>query len=84
MGKAIDAWTKIGDNVTDRGPWRVYKLSTRAPLREPKTEDFSNAETAMRAYKKAADALRQGGVYLVNPEGVVAACLWIPPAPRYR
>lgn len=84
MVKAIDAWTKTGDNVSHGGSWRVYKLSTRAPLRELKEEAFPDAETATRAYQRAADALRQGGVYLVNPEGVVAACIWIPPTPRYH
>jgi hypothetical protein len=84
MRKSLDAWTKIGDNVADVGSWRVYKRSLRTVFRELKHEGFPDAEKATRAYQKASETLRQGGVYLVNPEGVVAACIWIPPTLRYH
>ncbi len=75
----LSGWTKIGDKVEATGKWSILKVSPHRGLREPipTVTPFDDPERAAKTYRERSEALRKGGIFLVNPEGIVAACMWV-------
>jgi len=79
----VTAWTKTGDKVAAPGKWSVVRLMPHrgfgCPVPIPKVDSYDNPDRALKVYREKSATHRKGGVFLVDPEGVVAACLWISP-----
>jgi hypothetical protein len=77
----VTAWTKNGDQVEPPGEWAVFQLMPHRGMLEqlPKVQKFKDVERATRYYQEKSRTHRKGGLFLVTPEGVVAACIWILP-----
>jgi hypothetical protein len=86
----LTGWTKVGDKIEGKGKWVVYRLK-KGLLPTPTIvgEEFepTDAKKALREYQKRATEMttsnRSGGLWLVNPEGVVASVVFIAPQMRF-
>ena len=78
---ALDGWTRIGDSIQGTGHWVVYRHRGRATSYVESVEDLpaEEAEKALRLYTKRAQTVGRGGLWLVNPQGVVCAATFIRP-----
>lgn len=76
----LNAWTKVGDSALSTGCWVLYQHKARLMSDVEKIAEWTaeEAETATRAYAARAEKLHRGGLWLVGPNGKVAACIWIP------
>jgi hypothetical protein len=77
---ALNAWTKIGDAYRDTGKWVLYQHKARllSEIEELGTWQPEETDVARRAYQARADKVHRGGLWLVAPDGKVAACMWVP------
>jgi hypothetical protein len=80
MVNQLTAWTKIGDKLTANGRWVLYQHKARMLSEIEKVGDWSPDEAAVaaRAYAARAEKVQRGGLWLVSPDGKVAACIWVP------
>jgi hypothetical protein len=76
----LNAWTKIGDTFTATGRWTIYTHKARILSEVEQVADWPPEEAAVaaRAYAARAEKLHRGGLWLVSPDGKVAATLWVP------
>lgn len=77
----LNAWTKVGDDALPAtGRWVLYQHKGRLLSEVEKAGDWApeEAATATRAYSARSQKLHRGGLWLVSPEGKVAACIWVP------
>lgn len=77
----LNAWTKIGDTTNATGNWVLYQHRARilSEIEKIAEWDAQEAATATRAYQTRAEKVHRGGLWLVAPDGKVAACVWVPP-----
>ena len=76
----LDAWTTIGDQYEGTGRWVLYQDKARLLSEIEKLLEWPPDEsaTALRAYEARAGKMTRGGLWLVEPNGKVAACSWVP------
>ncbi len=78
---ALDGWTKVDDRVAGTGRWVLYrhKGTLNATVEAFHEWPAGELERAFRFYDKRAAAIRRGGLWLVDPPGVVRAVTFIRP-----
>jgi hypothetical protein len=77
MGE-LNGWTKLGDKVEGNGKWRLLRHGGKTfDTLKPKGEwPPEQAEKATREYQKLAETVNLGGLWLVSPDGTVAALIF--------
>ena len=62
------------------GRWVLYQHKARILSDVEKIADWGpeDIEVASRAYASRAEKVHRGGLWLVAPDGKVAACIWVP------
>lgn len=79
-GMNLNAWTKIGDILPVTGRWRLYQHKARilSDVEEIGSWTPEEVDVATRAYQARAEKVHRGGLWLVAPDGKVAARMWVP------
>lgn len=69
----LNGWTKIGDVYSPRGKWTIYKHGGTLGSTSWMVGDFlpSDESEAIKAYNKALEQHKRGGLWLISPDGIV-------------
>jgi hypothetical protein len=75
----LDGWTRVGDQIEGNGRWILYRYRAVSLASLETLEVFAPEETvtALKAYKKRAKNIMRGGLWLVDPRGVVCEVTFI-------
>jgi hypothetical protein len=77
----LDGWTKVGDTVAPNGKWTLYRHKGKEfdDVTVFDSFDAAEAEKATGAYQKESEKVKRGGLWLVAPDGKIAAQIFIRP-----
>ena len=77
----LDGWTKVGDHVPPTGKWTLYRYKGREFDDVDVFASFEAADSAKAtsAYQKESEKVKRGGLWLVAPDGKIAAQVFIRP-----
>lgn len=77
----LDGWSKVGDSYSSNGKWTLYRHKGREfdDLNVCGSFEPDEAEKATSVYQKESEKVKKGGLWLVAPDGKIAAQIFVRP-----
>jgi hypothetical protein len=77
----LDGWSKVGDRYSANGRWTLYRHKGREfdDLSVFASFEAEEADRASTAYQKESEKVKRGGLWLVAPDGLITAQVFVRP-----